>query len=123
MKPRLITNQMIQDVKYNIEKKKMYIQKNNNYYTNIVTFLVIISFIYYLYYKYNNKNEIVKKKKEMKQNFSNELFNYYNQIKRQEMINILNSSIDNKIFNEYSLKNPNLVNMNYKEWVKKPLNY
>jgi hypothetical protein len=123
MKPRLITNQMIQSVKYNISKKKYYIKKTNNYYANLGILLIIILFFYYLYYRYTNKNESLKKKKKMKQYFSNTLFNYYNQIKRKELIDILNAEPENNIFNEYTFKTPSLISMNNKDWVKKPLKY
>ena len=59
----------------------------------------------------------------MKQAFSNTLYNYYNQIKRQELMEVLNSDTRKNIFNEYKIKTPGLINMNNKEWVKNPLKY
>lgn len=123
MKPKLITNQMIQNVKYSIEIKKTSIKQNNDLLVNLFFFIIIIISIYYLYYRYKNKNEILKQKKTIKQNFSNTLFNYYNKIKRQEIIDILNTEPQNDIFNKHNIKTPGLINMNNKEWIKKPLKY
>ena len=76
-----------------------------------------------MYYRYINKNNTLRKKKEMKKKFSNELFGYYNHVKRNELMEVLNNIPQNKIFNEYNHGYPNLINMNNKEWVKKPLKY
>ena len=44
-------------------------------------------------------------------------------MKKNDLMEILNGELKNKIYNEYKTNSPNLVNMNNKEWVKNPLIY
>ena len=48
MKPKLITNQMIQNVKYSIERKKTSIKQNNDLLVNLF-FLLLLLYLFIIY--------------------------------------------------------------------------
>ena len=96
MRPQLINFQMVKNAQYRIEKAKLIIRKKNNQYTNLFIIIVIILFSYFLYYRYLNKNLSIKKKKNEKEQFSNQLFSYYNQMKKNDLMEILNGELKNK---------------------------
>jgi hypothetical protein len=122
MKPRLINLKMIQNARKNIEFKRITIKQNNDYYINIFLIIVIAIFVFYMNYRYNNKKYFVKEKNKKKIDFNNQLLNYYNSIKRQEIMQVLNENKEKKFYNEYKNKIPKLFNLN-KEWVKNSLVY
>ena len=123
MRPQLINLKMLNNAKYRIEKTKLLIKTNNNYYANFSIILIILFFCYFMYYRYVNKNIYIKEREKKKYNFSNQLYGYYNQIKRKELMQILDEKPKINIYNEFKSENPNLVNMNNKAWVKKQLIY
>ena len=123
MRPNLINLQMLKNAKYRIERKKILIKYNNDYYTNFVIILIMILFGYFMYYRYLNKNVYIKERENKKANFSNQLYSYYNQIKRQEIKQILNEKPKINIYNEFKSETPKLINMNNKSWIKNHLIY
>ena len=124
MKPRLINLKMIQNARKNIEFKRITIKQNNDYYVNILLIIIIAIFIFYMNYRYNNKKYFIKEKNKKKIDFNNQILNYYNSIKRQEIMQVLNlnENKENKFYNEYKNKTPTLFNLN-KAWVKNSLVY
>lgn len=123
MRPNLINLQMLKNAKYRIERKKILIKYNNDYYTNFFIILIMILFGYFMYYRYLNKNVYIKERENKKANFSNQLYSYYNQIKRQEIKQILNEKPKINIYNEFKSETPKLINMNNKSWIKNHLIY
>lgn len=123
MRPQLINLKMLNNAKYRIERTRILIKNNNDYYANFSIILIIILFGYFMYYRYLNKNVYIKERENKKEKFSNQLYSYYNQVKRKELMQILNDKPKINIYNEFKSETPNLVNMNNKAWVKNQLIY
>tara|TARA_Y100000991_G_C21963207_1_gene345558 strand:+ start:560 stop:931 length:372 start_codon:yes stop_codon:yes gene_type:complete len=123
MRPQLINLQMLKNAKYRIDKTKMLLKHNNNYYTNFSIIIIILMFGYFMYYRYLNKNIYVEERTKKKENFSNQLYSYYNQIQKNEIMEILENIPKNNLYNEFKSTTPNLINMNNKKWVQNQLIY
>lgn len=111
MKPKLTNFRMLQNAK-NFIADKNYKKINENNYINIFIIVLFVLVFYFLNFRYNNKNIVLRQNTINKNNLYNKLLNYHNSIKTKELIEVLTSNNNKKIYNEYKQKIPDFVKMN-----------